>query len=219
MIGMPYLPTHDTVTDHDVLRGFVEQHPLASLVTHDGEQPDLDLIPLLWDETDDGVRLIGHVARSNPLWHPGRQQGPVLATFGPVEHYVSPTWYPSKAEHHRTVPTWNYLIVHARGELVIHDDPRWIRGVVARLTGVMEAGRDDPWRMGQAPADYLDDQLAKIVGISVAVSSLVGKFKVSAARSEADRRGAMNGIATEAHPGHGPLLDAMQHPPQGSFED
>lgn len=215
---MPYLPAHDTLTDVDVMRDFVVAHPLASVVTHDGSAPDLDLVPLLWETSETsatGVRLIGHVARSNPLWLPGRQQGPVLAVFGPVDHYVSPTWYPSKAEHHRVVPTWNYLVVHARGELVVHDDPRWVRGVVAKLTTAMEGGRDVPWRMGQAPDDYLAEMLDKIVGITIEVESLIGKFKVSAHRSDADRLGARRGTARESTSVQS-LLDAMAHPPQGT---
>ena len=217
---MPYLPAHDTLTDVDVMRDFVVAQPLASVVTHDGSAPDLDLVPLLCETSETsatGVRLIGHVARSNPLWLPGRQQGPVLAVFGPVDHYVSPTWYPSKAEHHRVVPTWNYLVVHARGELVVHDDPRWVRGAVAKLTTAMEGGREVPWRMGQAPDDYLADMLIKIVGITIEVESLTGKFKVSAHRSEADRLGARDGIAAESDASVTPLVDAMgeRFPPAG----
>lgn len=204
---MPYLPEHDTLTDRDTLLEFVGAHPLASLVTHDGQRPDLDLVPLLPVQTEAGLELVGHVARANPLWQPGRQQGPVLATFGPVDHYVSPTWYPSKAEHHRTVPTWNYLVVHARGRLVVHDDPTWTRGVVARLTQRMEADQPQPWRTGQAPADYLTQMLANIVGIAVEVDSLVGKFKVSAARSTANREGALAGIRAAGGPAE--LVEAM----------
>ena len=141
----------------------------------------------------------------------------MLAVFGPVDHYVSPTWYPSKAEHHRVVPTWNYLVVHARGELVVRDDPRWVRGAVAKLTSAMEGGREVPWRMGQAPDDYLADMLANIVGITIEVESLTGKFKVSAHRSEADRLGARDGIAAESDASVTPLVDAMgeRFPPAG----
>lgn len=123
---MPYNPAHDEVNDSAMLADFIARHPLATLITHDGATPDADLVPLLM--IDDGAaptstRLIGHVARANPLWREGRHEGTSLATFGPVDHYVSPAWYPSKAEHHRAVSTWNYLVVHAWGPLVVHDDP------------------------------------------------------------------------------------------------
>lgn len=204
---MPYRPAHDAVDDPAVLLDFIGAHPLASLVTHDGTAPDVDLIPLLAHQGSDGLDLIGHVARANALWQRS-QVGPVLAVFGPVDHYVSPTWYPSKAETHRTVPTWNYLVVHARGELAIHDDRAWTRAAVARLTNAMESSRPEPWRVGMAPKEYVDEQLAHIVGFSIRVTSLVGKFKVSAARSEADRGGAADGIEGDGGPPE--LVEAMR---------
>lgn len=195
---MPHLPEHDAQTDPEVLRAFVARHPLAALVTHDGQAPDVDLVPLLLVDGADGPELVGHVSRANPLWRPGRQVGPVMATFGPAEHYVSPSWYPSKAEHHRVVPTWNYLVVHAWGPLVVHDDPRWVRGVLARLTTAMEAGRDEPWRMGMAPPEHIEARLGEVVGVRVPVERMLGRFKVSAARSAADRAGARDGIVAES---------------------
>ncbi len=211
--GMPYNPPHDVVTDVETIAAFVEKHPLATLITHDGVTPQADMVPLLLVDDDDaptGKALIGHVARANPLWQNGRHEGLTLVTFGPLEHYVSPSWYPSKAEHHRVVPTWNYLVAHAWGELEVHDDPRWVRGVVAKLTGAMEGGRDEPWRMGQAPRDYLDDMLTKIVGIRISVQRMEARFKVSSHRSDADRLGARDGIATELDGrGAAELADAM----------
>lgn len=212
---MVYLPVHDSVDDPQILREFIAAHPLASLVTHDGSAPSVDLIPLLWEESASGTRLVGHVARNNPLWRPGRQQGPVLAVFGPVDHYISPTWYPSKAEHHEVVPTWNYLSVHVAGELVVHDDVRWTRGAVAKLTTAMEGARAEPWRMGQAPEEYLSGMLEKIVGISIEVSSVTGKFKVSAHRSDADRLGARDGVR-QSSTAVDALVEAMSEPPQGT---
>ncbi|PUA79270.1 FMN-binding negative transcriptional regulator [Nocardioides currus] len=204
---MPYRPAHDAVDDPAVLLDFIARHPLATLVTHDGETPDADLLPLLAQQGGEGVELIGHVARANELWQ-RPQVGPVLAVFGPVDHYVSPTWYPSKAEHQRVVPTWNYLVVHARGELVVHDDRAWTRAAVARLTNAMESGRSQPWRVGMAPQEYVEEQLHEIVGISIAVTSLVGKFKVSGKRSAADREGAATGIAADGGPEE--LVTAMR---------
>jgi transcriptional regulator len=215
---MPYTPAHDAVEDPEVIAGFVRRHPLATLITHDGTAPDADLIPLLLQAGDDGAELIGHVARSNPLWRPSRQQGPALAVFGPAEHYISPTWYPSKAEHHRVVPTWNYLVVHAWGQLIVHDDPRWVRGAVARLTNAMEAGREEPWRMAQAPADFTEQMLQNIVGISIRVERITGKFKVSSHRTDADRLGARDGVAAEADGlGFAEVVAAMTDPPDQGF--
>lgn len=211
---MPYLPDHDRVDDPPVLLDVIGRHPLATLITHDGESPEADLVPLLASSTGQGVELIGHVARGNPLWEPGRQRGPVLAVFTATEHYISPTWYPSKAEHHRTVPTWNYAVVHCWGDLEIHDDPTWVRGAVARLTGHQENGRQQPWRMGMAPRDYIETQLEAIVGIRVRVTRMTGKFKVSAHRSTADRLGARDGVATELRGANAAeLVELMSDPP------
>ena len=197
---MAYNPAHDRVDDAQRLGEFIGRHPLATLITHDGATPQADLVPLLLVDDADaptGKALIGHIARANPLWQNGFHEGMTLATFGPAEHYVSPSWYPSKAEHHRVVPTWNYLVVHAWGELDVRDDARWVRGVVARLTSAMEHGRKHSWSMAQAPREYLDDMLTKIVGIRIPVQRMEGRFKTSSHRTGADRLGARDGIAAE----------------------
>lgn len=205
---MVYLPEHDAATSAAEVAALIAAVPLATLVTTDGKALSANHIPFLLESAPDGERLIGHVARANDVWRDGQHQGESLVVFNGSEHYVSPTWYPSKQEHHRVVPTWNYLVAHVYGELVIHDDARWTRGMVAKLTTAMESGRDDAWHMGQAPADYLTEQLDKIVGIELPISRIVGKFKVSAHRSTADRGGAATGIEREA--GTSALVDAMR---------
>lgn len=224
MVGMPYNPPHDRIDDEAVLADFIARHPLATLVTHDGAAPGVDLVPMLLqplredDGSGDGAayELLGHVARANTLWEPGRQQGPVVAVFGPIDHYISPGLYPSKAEHHPVVPTWNYAMVQAHGELRVHDDPKWVRALVARLTTHMEAGREDAWRMGMAPKGFLDEMVAKVVGISIRVTRLEGRFKVAAQRSTADREGSRDGVARErSGRGSDELAGLMSEPPQG----
>lgn len=211
---MVYLPAHDEATSAADVASLIADNRLATLITTDGKSLNANHIPLLLEAGDDGDRLVGHVARANDVWREGNHTGESLAVFAGAEHYVSPTWYPSKQEHHEVVPTWNYLVAHVYGELVIHDDLRWTRGAVAKLTGTMESDRDDAWHMGQAPGDYLQGQLESIVGIELRISRIVGKFKVSAARSAADRGGAADGIEGES--GTTPLVDAMravdQHP-------
>lgn len=214
---MPYLPEHDRVDDRDELLAFIAAHPLAALITHDGTTPQNDLVPLLAlpdDESPTGITLIGHIARANPLWHEGRHEGLALASFGPVDHYITPSWYPSKLEHHRTVPTWNYLIAHAWGELRIHHDRRFLLSAVGRLTVAMERPREVPWRMNQAPREYTEELLEQIVGISIPVARLEGRFKVSAQKPDADRLGARDGVAAEH--GSPELVRGMTEPPQGT---
>lgn len=208
MGAMVYLPAHDEATSAADVAELIAVNPFATLITTDGTALVANHIPLLLESGAGGEKLIGHVARANDVWREGNHEGETLVVFSGAHHYVSPTWYPSKQEHHQVVPTWNYLVAHVYGELVIHDDLRWTRGAVAKLTGVMEHGRADAWHMGQAPADYVAGQLEKIVGIELRISRIVGKFKVSAHRSSADRGGAADGIETDSGPS--PLVDAMR---------
>lgn len=205
---MVYLPPHDEAVSGADVAALIAAVPLATLVTTDGTALSANHIPLLLESGAEGERLVGHVARANDVWREGNHAGESLVVFTGSHHYVSPTWYPSKEEHHQVVPTWNYLVAHVYGELIIHDDVRWTRGAVAKLTGVMERGREDAWHMGQAPADYIAGRLEDIVGIELRIARIVGKFKVSAARSAADRHGAADGMAAES--GGSPLVDAMR---------
>jgi transcriptional regulator len=108
--------------------------------------------------------------------------------------YISPNFYPSKAETHKQVPTWNYLVVHAHGRITVRDDESYVRGVVARLTRKMEAGEAAPWKIGDAPRDFIDQMLSAIVGIEIEVTRLVGKAKLSQNKADADRIGAIEGV-------------------------
>ena len=114
----------------------------------------------------------------------------VLVVFRGEEAYISPNWYPSKQETQRQVPTWNYKVVHVHGRITVHDDEKYVRGVVARLTRRHEAGQPSPWKMGDAPAGYIDAELQAIVGIEIAIARMVGKFKLSQREEDRDRIGA-----------------------------
>ncbi|KYH42962.1 FMN-binding negative transcriptional regulator [Branchiibius sp. NY16-3462-2] len=210
---MVYLPEHDAAPDAAAVIDLIRNAPLAALVTNDGQQLAADHLPLLLEGDLETGRLIGHVARANPLWRNGNHAGESLAIFGGAHHYVSPSWYPSKQQHHRVVPTWNYLIAHVYGRVVVHDDERWARGAVAKLTKAMEAQRSQPWRMSDAPASYLSERLAEVVGIEIAITHVVGKFKVSAARSAEDRLGAAENIAAETDAPAADLVSAMRNVP------
>jgi transcriptional regulator len=151
--------------------------------------------------------LKAHVARANPLWQRCPTGTPVMVIFRGAQAYISPNWYPSKHETHRQVPTWNYEVVHAHGTLSIHDDERYVRALVARLTREHDAAEPRPWKMGEAPADYLQMMLGNIVGIEVTITSLVGKSKLSQNRELRDRRNAAETLATR---GRDDLAQAMR---------
>ena len=193
-----YLPKHFEQPDRDALIALMRERPLATLIVATPDGPTADLIPLEF-HADEGAHgtLRGHVARANPLWrHAG---APSLAVFTGPEAYVSPGWYPSKREHGKVVPTWNYTMVQARGTLRAVDDAPWLRALVGRLTDHHEAAQARPWSVGDAPEDYVQQMLRAIIGIEIALASLLGKWKVSQNRSPADRDGVAAGIAA-THP-------------------
>ena len=144
------------------------------------------------------------------LWRAGQHEGESLAVFGSADAYVSPTWYATKQETHQVVPTWNYAVIHAYGELVVHDDEKWVRGVVGRLTKAMESMQPVPWKMADAPPEYVRGMLANIVGIEIQVSRLIGKWKVSQNRSDADRAGAVAGLRATGDPADAAMADLIK---------
>ncbi|ODU97929.1 MAG: transcriptional regulator [Rubrivivax sp. SCN 70-15] len=192
-----YLPAHFEQKDVQALHALMRAHPLATLVTTAADGPTADHLPLEYDAASGTLR--GHVARANPLWRHADGQ-PVLAVFGGPQAYVSPGWYPSKAATHKVVPTWNYTVVHAHGRLRAVDDAPWLRALVGRLTDRFEAERaapPEPWSVADAPEDYIAQMLRAIVGIEIGVERLLGKWKVSQNRSEADRLGVAAGLGAD----------------------
>lgn len=193
-----YLPAHFAQQDPAALQALVQAHPLATLVSSTG--PDgltADHVPLMFDAASGCLR--GHVARANPLWQHADGQA-VLAIFRGPQAYVSPSWYPSKAEHHKVVPTWNYAVVHAHGPLqVVHDAP-WLHTLVTQLTTQHEAPRATPWAVTDAPEPFIDQMLRAIVGIQIPVQRWVGKWKLSQNRSAADRDGVARGLVADQSP-------------------
>ena len=199
-----YLPRHFEQRDRAALHALMREHPLAALVTSGPDGLTADHVPLELDATagEHGM-LVGHVARANPLWQSVAGK-PVLAIFRGPQAYVSPSWYPSKAGTHKVVPTWNYAVVHAHGVLEAVDDAPWLRELVGRLTDRHEAPRPAPWSVGDAPADYVQTMLRAIVGIRIPIERLVGKWKVSQNRSQADREGVAQGL------GDGPMATLVR---------
>jgi transcriptional regulator len=190
-----YLPHHFAERRPEELHRLVQEFPLGTLVTHGASGLDANHIPLELDVGRGALgTLQGHIARANPLWKEVADGADVLVIFHGAEGYISPSWYPSKHETHRHVPTWNYEVVHAHGKLRVIDDVRFVRGIVARLTRRHEAAELAPWKMGDAPADYLDENLKMIVGIEVEITRLEGKRKLGQNREARDLQGAVDAL-------------------------
>ena len=179
-----YVPAHFAEQRPEVLHALMQQHPLGMLVTHGAAGLDANHIPFEFDaKKGPNGTLRAHVARTNPVWQEAANNPNALVIFQGPTAYISPTWYPSKHETHRQVPTYNYMVVHAHGRIVVHDDETFVRGLVARLTRKMEAGEQTPWKMGDAPADFISQMLGAIVGIAVGGSVALLAIVVALDRS------------------------------------
>ena len=190
-----YLPAHFAEPRVEELHRIVRTYPLGMLVTHSVKGIDADHLPFEFD-ADRGAHgtLVAHVARANPLWSEIGDGAEVMVVFRGAEGYVSPSWYPSKHENHRSVPTWNYEVVHAHGRLRIVDEEKFLRGVVGRLTRHHESTEPRPWKMGDAPRDYMETMMKAIVGIEVELNRLEGKRKLSQNRDERDAQGVVSAL-------------------------
>jgi transcriptional regulator len=193
-----YVPDHFREDRPDVLHQAMRQIGFATLVT---QNLDANHLPIL---LDNGV-LRGHVARANPVWKQG--EGPALAIFLGPHAYVSPNWYPSKAETGKAVPTWNYITVHARGLIKWRQEPDWLRTHVTALSQTHEAGQPSPWQVSDAPASYVETLLRGIVGFELTIENLEGKYKLSQNRDAADRAGVREAFAREGRDDIARLMD------------
>lgn len=191
-----YVPSHFAETRVDVLHDLIRTHPFGTLVLLTAGGLDANHIPFEIDaEPAPFGTLRGHVARANTAWKDFSPQVDGLAIFQGPHAYISPAWYASKKEHGKVVPTWNYAIVHAHGPLRVIDDRAWLRRFVEQLTDRHEAARSDPWKVSDAPADFIDTMTNAIIGIELPIARLTGKWKVSQNRPEKDRLGVVDGLA------------------------
>lgn len=219
-----YVPPFNALDDEAAIRSLVAAARTGWLVTTapDGV-PLATLLPLLW--RDDVVVM--HMARANPQWRAIEPESPGLIIVPGPEAYVSPSWYASKREHGRVVPTWNYSAVHLTGAVTVRQDTEWLRAAVTDLTDRHESSRDEPWAVTDAPEPYVDGQLRGIVGIELVVTRIEGKNKLSQNRSAADRRGVVAGLRADVDAGlvaDGPaahaldVATAMDRQPAGTTE-
>lgn len=191
-----YLPEAFAETRPDVLFALIRAHPFGLLVSTGPDGPLVSPVPftLAADQGERGT-LRAHVARANPHWRALADRPEALALFQGPEAYVTPSWYSSKRETGKVVPTWNYVMVEARGRAAAVEDPVWLRAQVEALTAAMEAPRPEPWAVADAPERFVASQLRGIVGIELPIAAIAGKWKLSQNRPAADRRGVAEGFA------------------------
>jgi transcriptional regulator len=177
----------------EVLHALMREHPLATLITTGDNGLTANLIPFSLH----GDVLRAHLARNNKQLDDLRAGAEALIVFQGPHSYITPSWYPSKAEHGKVVPTWNFVMVQARGTPQVMDDVDWLREQVGQMTANLESQRAEPWSVSDAPEDFIATQLRAIVGVEIPIRSLEGKWKISQNRSEADRQGVIQGLTSE----------------------
>jgi len=188
-----YVPAHFSA-DEQAVRDLLHHHGAADLVTATDKGLIATLLPFVYDP-DAGPHgaLLGHLARNNEQWRLPPHGEALVIVRGP-DAYITPSWYATKAEHGRVVPTWNYITAHVYGHLRVHDDPAWVEAVVRRLTDKHEAGFEHPWSVDDAPAAYIAGQLRAVVGVEVCITRAEAKFKLSQNRPPADIDGVVRGL-------------------------
>jgi len=191
-----YIPKFNEETRIPVLDQLMRSHPLVSLVTMGSSGLFATHLPvILHRETDTRAVLRGHLSRANQQWREYDASVPALAIFAGPEHYITPNWYPEKAATGKVVPTWNYAVVHAYGALKVIEDPTWLLTHLNSLTDTHEASSPAPWKVSDAPADYVESIARGIVGIELTIERLEGKWKVSQNQTEQTRVSVAEGLS------------------------
>lgn len=207
-----YIPASFKEDRPDRLHDLIAKYPLGLLVTHGACGLEASPIPFLIyaDEGEQGV-LRAHLAKANPHWKSLSGQSECLVVFQGPDGYVTPSWYPSKEENHKAVPTWNYATVQVRGIPKVTEDAAWLRRQLDDLTSSHEKLRPEPWSVSDAPTDYIVSQMKAIVGIEIPISRIEGKWKVSQNKSDADRQGVINGMRSDVDPHqNAPVADLVE---------
>ncbi|MFT5611340.1 MAG: transcriptional regulator [Arenicella sp.] len=197
--------------DDQQLKSFIAQYPLATLLSINSSGLEANHIPLYFVEDEHAKPLLrGHIAKANPLWAEVADKSQVLMIFQGPQSYISPNWYPSKKEHGKVVPTWNYAVVHLRGKISFISDNAWKLDMLNTLTNKSERHQTAPWEVADAPQGYIERQLAGIVGIEISLSSMQGKWKMSQNKSASDHQGVIDGLLESQEPSAGETADFMK---------
>ncbi|MDC0598668.1 FMN-binding negative transcriptional regulator [Gammaproteobacteria bacterium] len=190
-----YIPKVNEEKNISILHALVTSHPLGTWVTHTHEGLIVNHIPFMINSTlGENGTLVGHVAKANPIWKQFSSTENSVIIFQGVETYITPSWYPSKNEHGKALPTWNYAVVHAYGLPRIIEDKEWLLNHLNELTDEHESEQALPWKVADAPEDYIKHMLKGVVGIEIPIAKLEGKWKVNQNKQESDKLGVIEGL-------------------------
>lgn len=204
-----YEPQHFRIEDREELFAILRANPLGILISSGAGGLQANTIPFIVSKDADGRDVLrAHLARPNPQWRALAEGAEALVVFQGGDHYVTPSWYATKRETGKVVPTWNYVHIQVRGRASVHDDAGFIAAQIDALTDQQEGARVDPWAVNDAPEPFIAAQMRGIVGIEIAIESIAGKFKLSQNRQMPDREGVVEGLAAEPDAG-GPAMAAF----------
>jgi transcriptional regulator len=193
-----YVNPQHQLSDREAIHELMASRPLGAWVCHGRDGLVANHVPFFLDRSRGPLgTLIGHVARANPVWRELGPTTPSVVMFQGPQAYITPGWYPGKAEHGRVVPTWNYLVAHAHGVARAIEDCDWLLDMLTRLTDGQEARRGAPWHVADAPSSFIDKLLRSIVGIEIPIDRLEGKLKASQDEAYLDRVGTVRGLHEE----------------------
>jgi transcriptional regulator len=196
-----YVPAHFEESKIEILHDLIIANPLAILVTMSSNGINANHIPLhLIKDKGRYGSLQGHVARANSVWSDIDKDVETLIIFQGPNSYISPSWYPTKQENGKVVPTWNYVTVHAYGKLRVVDDPVWVKSQLELLTNQQEASYDKPWTISDAPVEFTNKMISAVVGIEISISRIIGKWKVSQNQPEVNQTGVVEGLKSLKKP-------------------
>jgi len=185
-------------TNREVLHQLIRSHPLGTWVCNDNGELDINHIPFLLEVEAGGYgTLKGHVAKANPIWKMLASQTSSVVVFQGAQAYITPSWYASKQEHQKVVPTWNYAVVHAHGIAQAVNDQTWLLDHLNALTDAQEHEYTQPWKVSDAPDNFIERMLNGIIGIEIPISKLVGAWKTSQNKQQADKEGVINGLKSK----------------------
>lgn len=196
-----YQPSHFAQTDIRLLQAHIQQYPFGTLATAVDGLPQMNHLPFYYDLASNCLQA--HIPKVNPLFAQMEEWSkrsstptelPVLVAFQGPDAYITPSWYPSKKEHGKVVPTWNYTVVHATGRLRVKQDVAWLTQHLTQLTNQQEPTRNSTWEMSDAPAEYTEGMMRVLCGLEIAVDQLVGKYKVSQNRQAQDQQGVLQNL-------------------------
>jgi transcriptional regulator len=204
-----YIPKHFNEPNLKVMHDLMRTNPLATLVTTTLNGLNANHIPLILVENESFGILQGHVARANPIWQESLSEIESLAVFHGVNSYISPSFYATKKENGKVVPTWNYAVVHAYGTLRIIDDAVWLRSQIERLTAQQESSFPESWKLTDAPNDYIEKLILAVVGIEIVITKLEGKWKVSQNQPEQNKEIVVVGLENRSDTNDAEMIELV----------